>query len=286
MPSGADQVIVSNASAVSGHRYDATANGATVPAIKDSTAPPSGSRATKRSRKHWSIRMTLISYKKSPQLRLQNAITRAALDATTAGTPYTLNLINSSASPWDFYVYQQLPNQQSANVFSLAWFCSPFMIVPGANITFQWTIDYTFVWGAVGTIQPGVVFTAGQTIDADPQSTNTTNFSITPGPNLTPAVTAPPQGSLVINDASTVPSNAFSVGIGMGNAGTFVTSAGPNLKHTFTPTPTYWIAAGTNVQIGTILDITTVTQNLQVIFPVNVYDVTCTLGANNVWTQG
>lgn len=230
--------------------------------------------------------MTLISYQKPPQVRLQRAITRAALEATTAGTPYNLTLVNESASPWTFYVYQQLPNQQSANVFSLAWFCSPFVIVPGANITFQWTIDYTFVWGAVGTIQPGVVFTAGETIDADPQSANITNFSTAPGPNLSAAVAGSPQGSLVINDAATVPSNTFSVGIGMGNAGTFVTAAGPNLKHTFTPTPSYWIAAGTNIQVGTILDITTVTQNLPVVFPINVYDVTCTLNGSNEWSQG
>ena len=69
----------------------------------------------------------------------------------------------------------------------------------------------------------------------------------------------------------------------MGDAGTFVTAAGPSLLHTFTPTPTYWIAAGTDVKIGTILDITTVTQNLQVIFPIGVNDASYTLGANNQW---
>jgi len=228
--------------------------------------------------------MTLISYAKPPQLRLQEALTRAAATTAAAGTPYSLTLINQSASPWTFYVYQQLPNQQSANVFSLAWFCSPFVIVPNAQITFQWTIDYTFVWGAVGTIQPGVVFSAGQTVDCDPAAANTTNFSTAPGPNLTIPVAGPPQGSLVIQDAANVPNNTFSVGIGMGNAGTFVTAAGPNLLHTFTPTPTYWIAAGTNVQIGTILNITTITQNLQVTFPVNVYAVSYTLGSDNVWS--
>jgi hypothetical protein len=230
--------------------------------------------------------MTIISYVKPPSLRLQQYLGRAAAVATAASTPYSLTLQNQSADPWDFFVYQQTPNEQSANVFSLAWFCSPFDIAPGAEITFTWTIDYTFVWGATGTIQPGVVFSAGQTIPADPQSANITNFSMTQGPNLSPAVAGTPQGSLVINDASTVPSNTFSVGIGMGDAGTFVTSAGPGLIHTFTPTPTYWIAAGTNIQVGTILDITTVTKNtLQVIFPINVYDVTCVLGANNQWTQ-
>ncbi|MCL8485868.1 MULTISPECIES: protein rhiA [Bradyrhizobium] len=229
--------------------------------------------------------MTLISYATPRDLRIQKAISRVATEVDATGTPYSLKLINNSASPWVFYVYQQLPNQQSANVFSLAWFASPYQIVPGANITFQWSIDYTFVWGQTGTIQPGVTFSAGQTIDADPASANTTTFSTSPGPNLSQAVAGQPQGSLVISDAANVPNNSFSVGIGMGSAGTFVTMAGPNLTHTFTPTPTYWIAAGTNVQVGTILDITTVTQNLQVKFPVNVYAVTCTLNSSNQWTQ-
>jgi len=229
--------------------------------------------------------MTIISYVRPPSLRLQQYLARAATAATAASTPYSLTLQNQSANSWDFYVYQQLPNEQSADVFSLAWFCSPFQIVPTAGITFTWSIDYTFVWGAVGSIQPGVTFSASETIPADPQSTNSTIFSVTPGPNLSTAVPGTPQGSLIINDAATVPSNTFSVGIGMGDAGTFVTAAGPSLLHTFTPTPTYWIAAGTNVQVGTILDITTVTQNLQVIFPINVYDVTCVLGSNNKWTQ-
>jgi hypothetical protein len=278
MRAGDDWPIIVNASAVSVHRSDAAANGANIAA---SSQPDSEVKSP--STQYRSIRMTVISYVKPHALRLQEHMGRAAMAATATATPYSLQLNNDSANNWTFYVYQQMPNQQSANVFSLAWFCSPFIIVPGANITFQWTIDYTFVWGRTGTIQPGVTFSAGQTISADPASINTTNFSVVPGPNLSTAVAGPPQGSLVINDASSVPSNTYSVGIGMGSAGTFVTPAGPNLLHTFTPTPTYWIAAGTNVQIGTILDITTVTQNLQVVFPINVYAVSYTLGASNQW---
>jgi len=210
---------------------------------------------------------------------------RGAAAATTSGMPYSMKLINQSAAPWTFFSYQQLPSEQSANMFSLVWFCSPFQIVPAAYITFTWSTDYNFVWSVCGNVQPGVTFSAGESVPADPQSANTTNFSTAPGPNLSAAVPGSPQGSLAISDASTVPNNTFSVGIGMGDAGTIVAAAGPNLLHTFTSTTTYWIAAGTNVQVGTILDLATVSPNLQVIFPVNVYDVTCVLGANNQWTQ-
>lgn len=66
---------------------------------------------------------TTISYVKSLDERRRDA------EILAAGNTYTLKLKNDSASPWTFYVYQQMPNQASANVFSLAWFCSPFVIV-------------------------------------------------------------------------------------------------------------------------------------------------------------
>lgn len=227
--------------------------------------------------------MTIVSYvNESKQLTASDA---AALGA---GTPYSIKLVNQSASPFKFYVYQQLPNQQSANVFSLAWFCSPYNISPGNQITFQWSVEYGFVWGDSGVIQPGVTFNASGNTQADPQSVNSTIFSNSPtaGPNLSAPIPGQPQGSLIISDAANVPSNEFSVGVSMSGAGTFVTNAGPNLLHTFTPTPTYWIAAGSNVQVGTVMDITTVNQNAQVIFPPNVYTLTYNLNPSNQWVRG
>lgn len=201
-------------------------------------------------------------------------------------TAYNLTLENNSAMPWTFYVYQQAPNQASSNVFSLAWFASPFTMAPGTQITFDWTVDYGFVWGACGSVLPGVTFNASDCVSADLTSNNTIGFSNSNNtPTFSNQVTGNPSGSLVINDASNVPNNVFTVGVSMSGAGTFVTPAGPNLTHTFTPTPTYWIAAGTNVQVGTILDITTVNQNAQVVFPVNTYSLVYSLGQDNVWSQ-
>ena len=61
--------------------------------------------------------MTLISYATPRDLRIQKAISRVATEVDATGTPYSLKLINNSASQWVFYVYQQLPNQLSSNVF-------------------------------------------------------------------------------------------------------------------------------------------------------------------------
>jgi hypothetical protein len=204
--------------------------------------------------------------------------------AAAAGTPYSLTLINKSAQAWVFYVYQKQPVPAN-DVFSLAWFASPFTITVGNRITFEWQIVYNFVWGATGTVRPGVTFNAGGEIDGDPSGANTTTFSALPGPNLSAAVKAPPSGSLVINDADDVPNKVFSVGIGMSGTGTYVVQAGTSLKHQFTPTPSYWIAAGTDVKVGTVLDIQTVTRNSEVKFPVNTYKQTWTLNESNIWVN-
>lgn len=201
-------------------------------------------------------------------------------------TPYNLTLKNNSAMPWTFFVYQQAPNQDTSNVFSLAWFASPFTMAPGTQITFDWDIDYGFVWGATGEVRPGVTFKASDCVAGGLTANNTINFSNTNDtPDFSQPTTGNPSGSLVITDSSNVPNKMFTVGISMGGSGTFVTAAGPNLTHTFTPTPTYWIAAGTNVQVGTILDITTINQNKMIEFPVNTYGLTYSLGQDNIWVQ-
>ncbi|EXJ14535.1 hypothetical protein [Imhoffiella purpurea] len=226
--------------------------------------------------------MINISYARPHHDRVHESMMLASA-AIAASQPYSLTLKNQSASPWTFFVYQQMPKEASANVFSLAWFASPFVIVPNNQISFEWDVDYGFVWGATGIVRPGVTFDGQGQQPASPSGANTTQFTTSPGPHLTSPVQGDPQGSLVIKDASNVPNNTFSVGISMSGAGTFVTSAGPNLLHTFTPTPSYWIAAGNNVRVGEILDITTITQTANVVFPVNVYKQTYTLNQSNTW---
>ncbi len=210
---------------------------------------------------------------------------RAAQDrenALAAGTQYSVTLKNESAQAWTFYVYQKAP-QPSSDVFSLAWFCSPYKIRVGNKIKFTWQIEYNFVWSDTGELIPGVDFDASGTADCSPAGENTTDFSLTGGPGLSDPIKGGPSGSLVINDASNVPNNRFSVGIGMSGTGTYVTQAGTNLKHLFTPTPSYWIAAGTNTKIGTVLNIDTITQNTEAKFDPAVFDLNCVLNKNNTW---
>ena len=88
----------------------------------------------------------------------------------------------------------------------------------------------------------------------------------------------------MIKDAADVPNNKFSVGIGMSGTGTYATQAGTNLTHVFTPTPSYWVAAGTNAKVGTVLNIDTITQTSEAKFPSAVYDMNCVLEQDNSWS--
>ncbi|KAF5881584.1 MULTISPECIES: hypothetical protein [Rhizobium] len=202
--------------------------------------------------------------------------------ALAQGTQYSLLLKNQSAQPWTFYVYQKMP-QPVANVFSLAWFCSPYQIRVGNQIKFTWELAYNFVWSDTGHLIAGVDFLASGVEDCSPSGRNTTTFSLSDGPGLTAPIKGDPAGSLVINDAANVPNNRFSVGIGMSGTGTYVAQAGTNLLHTFTPTPSYWIAAGTNVTIGSVLSIDTITQTREAKFPSAVFNLVGVLQDDNTW---
>ncbi len=203
--------------------------------------------------------------------------------AAAQGNTYTLTCTNKSSASWIFYVYQTMPSQPS-QVFSLAWFASPYKIAPGASITFQWSINYSFVWGNSGIVTPGVTFTAGQSVPCSITGANKSTFSMENNtPNLSAPVTGGQVGSLTVLEDSSVPNNTFATGIGMSGVGTFVQQALANTTQVYTPTPLYWIAAATQMQMGVVLA-QTISQTAQVSFPTNVYNMNAVLGSNNVWT--
>jgi hypothetical protein len=204
--------------------------------------------------------------------------------AATAGQSYSLKCINKGNQNWNFYLYQKAPQQDQANMFSLAWLVSNYQIRPNDDYQFQWTIDYSFVWDASGELQPGVSFFASGQKPCIPSGNNSTTFDVNPAPGLSTPVVAPPSGTLVIKDSPRVPAKQFSVGIAMGGSGTFVQQAGPSLTHHFTPTPSYRIAAGPDTKAGDVLDMETITPDAEVRFPPNIYALTATLTPSNTWS--
>jgi hypothetical protein len=214
---------------------------------------------------------------------MNNHLKMSFADEASSGTSYNLVCQNNSSVPWVFYVYQTMPNQPS-DVFSLAWFATPYKISPGSKITFNWTIDYSFVWGNSGTVIPGVNYQAGGIKPCSLTGPNQTTFSLdNNAPQLSAPITGGQAGSLTVNQASNVPNNVFSTGIGMSGQGSFVQQALQNAPQIYTPTPKYFIAAANQMQMGMVLA-QTITGSAQVAFPSNVFTMYATLGDNNLWT--
>ncbi len=199
------------------------------------------------------------------------------------GTQYALTLINKSSQPWAFYLYQKLPGQ-TIDVFSLAWLCSSHEIKVGQQVRFQWDISYHFSWARTGQLMPGLLYQTSGSKKCDPNGANSTDFDVTSSPGLSTPVQGAPAGSLSVRDGVSVQPNMFSVGIGMSGSETFAVQAGRGLTHNFSAAPSYWIAAGTNIQRGTTLNNITGGMDREAKFPPGTYDLTGTLDQNYTWT--
>ncbi|MBW6421663.1 protein rhiA [Rhizobium sp. XQZ8] len=204
---------------------------------------------------------------------------------------YSLTFINDSENDWSFCCYQEDPNITMQGVMSLAWFAFP--VASTTSVTFQWNINYQFVWSQMGKLSPGVLFKAGQKWDADLQTANSVDFTRKSNTafsfeNLT---TGSAPGTLYINQDGTIPLHTAAIGINMGiqgapagaGSGTFVVPAQPNIIASFTPHPTYWVTFGDYVA-GQVLDTQQIGQKEEIKFPVNVYDMCAILGPDNKWT--
>ena len=199
---------------------------------------------------------------------------------------YNLTLKNNSTTPWTFYIYQQAPEQPGNEVFSLAWFASPYTINPATNITFSWTMEYGFVCGTCESIRPGATFSASDQVSGDLNLNNSIELvNWKNKPSLNNPVRGNHPGAMTIRSHSNVPDKSVAAGMSLSGSATFITATGPNLAHVFMPTPTYWIAAGTDVQAGTVLDISAIKQNAKVVFPANSHSLTYSFGPDNQWSQ-
>lgn len=200
-------------------------------------------------------------------------------------TNYTLQVTNNSTQYQDLCIYQKQPDLDVPNALSLAWLAAPAW--PGTTVTFNWSLDYSFVWAQTGSIKPGVMFQPQQTVPADPDSLASNQiqfdyrngaFTFMPGS----ALGVPQLGSLYIRELSGIPANVACVGIGMSNAGTFVAPAQPNFNLIFTPHPEYWLTAGTFEQ-GEVLDVEEITNEISVPFD-GTFSMKAVLDAQNNWT--
>ena len=196
---------------------------------------------------------------------------------------YQVTLKNESNQAWKYFLYQE-PPPDAPDAHSLAWLVSSHKIAVGDYIKFEWSIKYQCVWAESGELVPGVRFVAGGPKNADLTVQNMTKFSLTKDtPSLSAPATGGRSGSLTIIDGPNIPPNKFSVGVAMSGKSTYVVNAGPNLKHVFTPRPSYWVCAVNEVKEGDVMDIEILSQNKMFTFPINVFNQIGTLNACNSW---
>lgn len=199
-------------------------------------------------------------------------------------TLYSLTCINNSQLIGSFAVFQKPPpTVDPAKIFSLAWLVRA--VHPGTQVTFQWSMQYCFVWSETGSLRPGTTFSASQSVPADPIGQNFTQltedgFGAT---YFTPTSTAGAVGSLTIQQLSNVVPNRTSCGIGMSGSATFVMQVMPDMTSVFTPQPSYWVVFGSYMP-GQVMDTENITGEIKVSYPGALTSHTVTLDRRDILT--
>jgi len=199
-------------------------------------------------------------------------------------TQYSLTCVNNSTMSGSFAVFQKAPPLTvPGNVFSLAWFARP--TAPGSQVTFQWTVDYSFVWSETGILKPGINFAASQVLAADPNGQNLVQLTVDAYGASTFAnqSSAGAVGSLTVQQLSNVVPNRTSVGVGMSGSGTFAIQAAPNMTAVFTPHPNYWVLFG-NYTTGDVMDIEDVSGSVEATYGGSLTTRTAVMGLDNIIT--
>ena len=197
-------------------------------------------------------------------------------------TKYELEVIHNGTDCGDFCIYQTYDGQMD-DIRPLVWFSKT--AHPGTKLNFSWEINYGVAWSEQGDLTPGVVFKASQIQPMDPADTskNTVLLTLEKGAYHFATSNNPTKaGKLgVVCDTMIAPSTV-SVGVAMFGKPTHACVASPSLKYTFAPHPRYWIAFG-KFKEGEVIDVNRISQKFEISYPVNIYQRTIELTANNTW---
>ncbi|ROP58193.1 hypothetical protein EDF81_3357 [Enterobacter sp. BIGb0383] len=195
---------------------------------------------------------------------------------------YSLNVSNYSRNYGSICVYQTNPNIDDPRLLSLAWLVA--RAHPTTRVSFQWSIDYSFVWDETGHLAPGVIFDASQNLTADLTTSNSVDFINEKGVlTFANQRVSEHAGTLYVRSGNSVPFDYAAVGMGMSGAAVFVRSAQPNITYAFQPGQALWVTFG-NYEQGEVLDVESITNAQQINFSPNVFSVDVTLNIDNVWT--
>jgi len=165
---------------------------------------------------------------------------------------------------------------------SLAWFARG--AHPETQITFKWTMDYSFVWAETGPLSPGVLFEPGQVKAADLSTSNQISFgSQNNAFRFFGQMDGRLHGQLFIDQDNTVPVSVAAIGFGLSGSAAFAQQALPNRRTMFNPRPKFWIAFG-EFEPGEVLDISQITGAQEIDFPAGIFKMKAVLNLDHSWT--
>lgn len=196
---------------------------------------------------------------------------------------YSLTVTNQASNSAYFMVYQNDPTLWDPNALSIAWFAKFSNPSPTSKVKFSWGVDWGFSWGDTGKLQAGVQYDASETYA--PQGNNDNLITLDyngayffgkPGSGVDP-------DRFYMQESKNIPvGSSASVGVTMSGNTVYAVQARPNQNLTFSPHPTYYLAYG-SYEEGTVIDVSTINNPLQLIYPTGVYSLSTTLNADNTW---
>lgn len=208
---------------------------------------------------------------------------------------YTLTVANNSTQSGNFCIYQIFPDQaRPNNIYSLVWLSK--IARKDETVTFNWNINYSFIWSETGYLSPGMMFNSAPASEsklADPSDPKK-NFALFGRENNAYLFkTTEKEGirdRLTIKADGTIPNNLASIGIAMDDKPTIAINVAANMTYQFTPIPTYWILFGDFTK-GEVLDLNVVnktgrhifSETMEIIFPLNVYNLSLSFEEDNTW---
>ncbi len=208
-------------------------------------------------------------------------------------TEYTMTFINNSDNSWNFCCYQKDPGILSRGALSAAWFVAP-TVHPTTLIKFTWTIDYGLSWAKAGVIAPGIIYNASQNWPVT-YAENTVTLTKLGGSYtfLELRQQDPPTAFIIVQNSTVVRQDGVGIGISMQIKGSsvggtglntiYVQPAQPNLTTQFEVTPKYYVVFAQDIQPSKILNVTTLTDTVEVVYPPGVTSMVVTLDAQNKW---
>lgn len=193
---------------------------------------------------------------------------------------YSVTIQNNSVHSSYFMIFQNDPAQWDPDAMAVAWFSK--YSNPNQTVKFSWDVEWGFSWADIGTIQPGIRYEESECYEPKNGRTKVT-LDYNGAYQFVDKVVGRDPARLYLEQSRNIPiRSSASVGVTMSGKPVYVTQARPNNSLTFSPHPSYFLAYGT-YQEGTVIDVSTVNNILELRFPTDVFNLTTTLNADDSW---